>query len=210
MTNSKHLSFHIPKKQIFYQEAIKKSRFIVHIEHTPDVKAAKEFIDLIKGKYGDANHNCWAYVAGSPDDSQILGFSDDGEPKGTAGKPMLNVLMGSKLGEITAVITRYFGGIKLGTGGLSRAYGGSLKHALEGLKTTEKISEAIIEGISEYSHQKLIEKILKSYNVIDIQKKFESDVSWSIKLDERELPLVISDILEHTSGRVRFKNPDEL
>lgn len=207
MTKSSYL---IPKSQVFYQEVIKRSRFIVHVAHTPDVQSARGFISEIKEKYSDAGHNCWAYVAGAPDDSQILGFSDDGEPNGTAGKPMLNVLVGSGIGEITAVVTRYFGGIKLGTGGLVRAYGGTLNHGLEELETGEMIPEVIVKGISEYSHQSIIEKILKGYNVLELDKEFTDKVSWQLTMDEREAPLAISEIIDKTSGRVKFEMAEEL
>lgn len=203
-------SYLIPKSQVFYQEVIKRSRFIVHVAHTPDVESARAFISEIKAKYSDAGHNCWAYVAGAPDDSQILGFSDDGEPNGTAGKPMLNVLIGSGIGEITAVVTRYFGGIKLGTGGLVRAYGGTLNRGLEELQTGEMIPEVIVSGISEYSHQGLIEQILGDYNVLEMDKEFTDKVSWQLKMDEREAPLAISEIIDKTSGRVKFEMAEDL
>lgn len=206
MTNNSYL---IPKKSVFYQQVIKKSRFIVHIDHTADVERARDFISEIKEKYSDAGHNCWAYVAGDPADSQVLGFSDDGEPNGTAGKPMLNVLMGSEIGEITAVVTRYFGGIKLGTGGLARAYGGSVNQALGELVTAEKITEIIVEGVSEYSHQDLIDHILKGYNILALDKEYTQHVNWKIKMDLRSAPLAISEILDKTSGRVQFKLPEE-
>jgi len=183
---------------------------MVHIEHTPDVESAKAFISEIKEKYSDAVHNCWAYVAGAPTDSQVLGFSDDGEPNGTAGKPMLNVLLGSGIGEITAVVTRYFGGIKLGTGGLVRAYGGSVNHALEELERGEKIPEIRVYGTSEYNHQGLIEQILSSYNIVELDKQYTENVSWNITMDEREAPLAISEITDKTSGRVMFKMPEAL
>ena len=210
MNNPDNSSYHIPKLPASYQEVIKRSRFIVDIARTPDVTSAKLFIEEIREKYSDARHHCWAHIAGSPCDNHALGFSDDGEPNGTAGKPMLNVLTGSGLGEITAVVTRYFGGIKLGTGGLVRAYGGSLNHALKELITTEKIPETIIEGISEYSHQGIIEQIFSSYKILDIKKDFSNQVNWKVKIDRREAPLAISEILDKTSGRVQFKNQDEL
>lgn len=203
-------SYDIPKNSVFYQETIKKSRFIVHIEHTPDVESARAFISEIKAKYSDAGHNCWAYIAGAPADSQILGFSDDGEPNGTAGKPMLNVLLGSGVGEITAVVTRYFGGIKLGTGGLVRAYGGTVNHALDELEVGEKIPEVVVEGVSEYSHQGVIEQVLDGYNILELDKQFTEAVSWTIKMDQREAPLAISEITDKTSGRVMFKMPEKL
>jgi uncharacterized YigZ family protein len=202
-------SYHIPKSEVFYQEVIKRSRFIAHVRHTPDVESARAYISEIKEKYSDAGHNCWAYVAGAPTNSQILGFSDDGEPNGTAGKPMLNVLVGSGVGEITAVVTRYFGGIKLGTGGLVRAYGGTLNRGLEDLVTGEKIPEVIVSGKSVYSHQSIIEQILISYNVLEMNKEFAADVCWTLKMDEREAPLAIAEILDKTSGRVIFEMQEE-
>ncbi len=86
--------------------------------------------ESVRAEHPDARHHCVAWVAGPPDDSQQLGFSDDGEPAGTAGKPMLSQLMGSGVGEITAVVVRYYGGILLGTGGLVKAYGGGVQQAL--------------------------------------------------------------------------------
>lgn len=203
-------SYDIPKKSVFYQETIKKSRFIVHIEHTPDVESARAFIAEIKAKHSDAGHNCWAYIAGAPTDSQVLGFSDDGEPNSTAGKPMLNVLLGSGIGEITTVVTRYFGGIKLGTGGLVRAYGGTVNHALVELEVGEKIPEVLVEGVSEYSHQGVIEKTLEGYNILELDKQFTEAVTWTIKMDQREAPLAIAEITDKTSGRVIFKMPKDL
>ncbi|MCC3860067.1 YigZ family protein [Pseudemcibacter aquimaris] len=202
MTDS---TYHIPKKTVMIEDVIKRSRFIAHIGHTPDVKSAREFIAKIKEEYPDAGHNCWAYVAGAPWDSQVLGFSDDGEPNGTAGKPMLNVLMGSGIGEITGVVTRYFGGTKLGTGGLVRAYGGSLKLAMEELVTGEKIPEVYVTGISEYSHQSLIDKLLENYNIIERDVQFTDKISWDLKMDAREAPLAIAEIFDKTSGRIQFE-----
>ena len=197
--------YKIPSASVFYQEDIKKSKFIVHIAHTPDLDSAKAFIQEINEKYPDARHNCWAHVAGEPGGSHVFGFSDDGEPNGTAGKPMLNVLMGSGLGEITAVVTRYFGGIKLGTGGLVRAYGGSLNNAMLELTTETKIPEAIIYGISEYSHQGLIENILNAYKVLDIEKTFTAQIAWQIKIDSREVERALAEVFEKTNARVEFK-----
>lgn len=132
--------YFIPADQLCtYEEIIQKSRFITLIQHTPDIDAAKSFIQQVKQSYPDARHHCWAFVAGAPADSQVLGFSDDGEPSGTAGKPILAQLQGSGIGEITAVVVRYFGGTLLGTGGLVRAYGQGVQKALKLLTLQEKV-----------------------------------------------------------------------
>ncbi len=188
-----------------YEEVVKKSRFIVDIANTDDLASAKAFIAGIKLKYSDAGHHCWAHVAGEPGGSHVLGFSDDDEPNGTAGKPMLNVLVGSGIGDVTAVITRYFGGVKLGTGGLVRAYGGCLNNAMQMLELTEKIPEVIIFGSSDYAHQNVIEQILSGYIVMDISKKFTDKVIWQVKMDARSFNSVITEIKNRTSGNVVFE-----
>ncbi|WP_415901535.1 YigZ family protein [Neptuniibacter sp. QD29_5] len=118
---------------------IKHSRFITHVAHTPNLESARNFIAEIQQQHPKANHNCWAYIAGTRSYLQCWNSSDDGEPKGTAGKPMLNVLEHSNLCEITVVVTRYFGGIKLGAGGLVRAYSQAVQEALKVLPTEERI-----------------------------------------------------------------------
>ncbi|WP_372761341.1 YigZ family protein [Pseudoalteromonas sp.] len=194
-----------PAETVFHQEEIKKSTFIVHVAHTPDLAAAKAFIKLIEHKYADARHNCWAHVAGKPGGSHVYGFSDDGEPNGTAGKPMLNVLMGSGLGEVTAVVTRYFGGIKLGTGGLVRAYGGSLNNALAKLSTQVKVPSIKIVGTSEYNLQGAIEQLLKTnYQVLNIEKQFTANIEWVITIDSRQATHAIKDIFDLSHGAVEL------
>ena len=118
---------------------VKKSRFITHIAHTPSIEEAKSFIQKIRLEHPKANHNCSAYIAGSHFEVNNRGADDDGEPKGTAGKPMLNVLEHNQVCEICVVITRYFGGIKLGAGGLVRAYSQATQEALQQIDLTEKI-----------------------------------------------------------------------
>ncbi len=195
-----------PSEAVFYQTEIKKSTFIVHLAHTPDIASANAFIKEINHKYADARHNCWAYVAGDPTSPHVLGFSDDGEPNGTAGKPMLNVLVGSGLGEITAIVTRYFGGIKLGTGGLVRAYGGSVNDALRLLKTERKVPQATLLGCSSYAQQGAIEQLLATqFNALAVDKTFTNDVSWQITLDARQAKQAIAAIYELTHGEVELK-----
>ncbi|MBE0377089.1 MULTISPECIES: YigZ family protein [Pseudoalteromonas] len=197
--------YNYPAAPVFYQEEIKKSTFIVHIAHTPDLASAKAFIREIENKYSDARHNCWAHVAGNPGGSHVYGFSDDGEPNGTAGKPMLNVLIGSGLGEVTAVVTRYFGGIKLGTGGLVRAYGGSLNNALAQLTTTVKVPSVELIGYSDYSAQGAIEQLLKTqFQVLNIEKQFTANIEWIITIDSRQAAQAIKDIFDLSHGAVEL------
>lgn len=131
--------FLIPEKTIKFEQSIKKSRFIAYLAHAPTSDAAHQFIESIRTDYPDARHVCWAFLAGAPNNTTNVSCSDDGEPAGTAGKPMLNVLQHSGVGEIVAVVVRYFGGIKLGTGGLVRAYSSSVSEAMKNLPTQRQV-----------------------------------------------------------------------
>lgn len=132
--------FNIPSTESRAEIEVKKSSFIAYARHTKGLAEAKSFIHQLKDKYPDARHHCYAYVAGSPNDSNLYGFSDDNEPSGTAGMPIFTHLKHSNIGEITLVVVRYFGGTKLGTGGLARAYGDAAKAVLEVLPLKQYIA----------------------------------------------------------------------
>ncbi|WP_456269620.1 YigZ family protein [Kushneria sp. AK178] len=119
---------------------VQKSRFIARVAHATTPEQAQQLIDQARLDHPDASHHCSAFIAGAPGEQHAIGFSDDGEPGGTAGRPMYQVLEGSGTGRIAAVIIRYFGGTKLGTGGLVRAYSKALLQALDTLATREHVT----------------------------------------------------------------------
>lgn len=118
---------------------IEKSHFIALIVHIDEVAAANALLTSARQLHPTASHHCLAYLAGPPGEQVKMGFSDDGEPGGTAGRPMFQVLEGSGIGEIGCVVVRYFGGVKLGTGGLARAYALAVSEALAGLATRQVV-----------------------------------------------------------------------
>ena len=134
------LSYRVPAQQSCVETEVKRSRFIAYAQHCKGSAAAKSFIQDIKEKYPDARHHCHAFIGEAPNNSNFYGFSDDGEPSGTAGMPIFTHLKHSELGEVTIVVVRYFGGTKLGTGGLARAYGDAAKSVLLRLVTKEFIA----------------------------------------------------------------------
>ncbi|MCT8250787.1 IMPACT family protein [Proteus faecis] len=172
----------IPAETVEFSEEIKKSRFITFIAHTEGIDAAKTYIQSIKEQFPDARHHCWAFVAGRPDDSQQLGFSDDGEPTGTAGKPILAPLLGSGMGEVTAVVVRYFGGIKLGTGGLVRAYGSGVQQALKLLPTKTKVPQLRFSVACEYSLVSLLEQVVEQYHGQVLSSEYTDKVNFILSL----------------------------
>src|SRR5215203_4399750 len=139
------LRYPIPARRHRVEEEINRSHFISTVAYTPSVEAARTFIAEVGAEFHDASHNCWAYVVGPPGSTGQVGMSDDGEPHGTAGRPMLTVLLHSGLGDLCVVVTRYFGGTLLGKGGLVKAYSGGVQLALADLPTTERVPKSQLE-----------------------------------------------------------------
>ncbi len=178
-------SWLVPAEPVSVSEEIKKSRFITFIAHTDGVAAAKAFVEDIRAQHPDARHHCWAWVAGAPNDSQQLGFSDDGEPAGTAGKPILAQLMGRGIGEVTAVVVRYYGGVKLGTGGLVKAYGGGVQLALNQLSTVLKVPLTEYTLRCDYAQLAGIEALLKQFDGIIVHSEFQAAIRLKVALPEK-------------------------
>ncbi len=166
----------------FYQTElmIKGSRFICTIAHATTVEGARKAIDYIQKKYSDATHNCYAFQVDIPKSTRLNGYSDDGEPHGTAGKPMLSQLLYSDVGEVVALVTRYFGGIKLGTGGLVRAYQESVANALESLPIAQKVEKDRVEIILDYSHAGFLHRMLEKFEIIIEKEDFEADITYTL------------------------------
>ncbi|MBG0791654.1 MAG: YigZ family protein [Desulfovibrionaceae bacterium] len=171
------------------EDSIKKSRFIASLNHAPDVESARAFVARIKEEFPDATHNCWACNAGPPGDTAWVGLSDDGEPSGTAGKPMLAALLHADVGEIAVVVTRYFGGTKLGTGGLVRAYSGMVRLGLESLATREMVETAALRATIPYPAVTLFKRMLPD---------FEAEVEAELFTDTAEFTLNLP--VEHRDG----------
>lgn len=188
------------KKPVQSEINIKKSQFICCLYPTKNKKQTKDIIQRINMKYNDATHNCTAYIVGDGE-----GFDDDGEPGGTAGKPMINVLRKNELHNVTAVVTRYFGGIKLGAGGLVRAYSKSVMEAIANAEIVEIEEYSVFELLFEYSDIKLVDSEIRNNSLETIDKDYSDKVSYHIvSKDNRD----IEKIFEKYTGKisVNFKN----
>ncbi|MGK3575438.1 IMPACT family protein, partial [Escherichia coli] len=155
-------------------------------------------------EHPDARHQCVAWVAGAPDDSQQLGFSDDGEPAGTAGKPMLAQLMGSGVGEITAVVVRYYGGILLGTGGLVKAYGGGVNQALRQLTTQRKTPLTEYTLQCEYSQLTGIEALLGQCDGKIINSDYQAFVLLRVALPAAKVAEFSAKLADFSRGSLQL------
>lgn len=195
------------KKGQFHRAEIivKKSRFITSIGHTNSTESAKAFIESISNEFSDARHNCFAFNATAPNSTAYCGCSDDGEPHGTAGHPMLNVLLHCGVGEITCVVTRYFGGILLGTGGLVKAYQDSVKEGLLNLETTTRMIEGYVDITIEHRHITLLQRLYEKYRVSTLKQNFSDKANYILVLPKNNIENFVAELNEITKGSLQYK-----
>ncbi len=169
-------SYLIPSASIIIEEEVKHSRFISFLFPCASEEDMKCALTDIKGRYPGANHYCYAFVADTPENSVAIGSSDDGEPAGSAGRPMLATLQGANIGEIGAIVVRYFGGTKLGVGGLVRAYSSGIKQGLLQLETELKLLRYPATLQCDYHQLKDVEHFLNRNEAVIIDKQFAENV----------------------------------
>jgi len=195
----------IPARVHRVEETRQRSRFITTLAHAPDAEAAHAFVAAVRDEMPDATHHCWAFVAGPPGSTTRIGMSDDGEPHGTAGKPMLNTLLHGEVGEISVVVTRYFGGTKLGTGGLVRAYSSMVNLVLESLPTKEKVDTTTIIATIPYPAVTLFKRMLPDFEAEVSEEMFTDEAAFELILPEEHLSNFTDRLSELTDGRGRVK-----
>lgn len=145
------MSYQTLKHAVSARLDIKKSEFIAYAYPVTSREQAMFHVEQLRVKCADARHHCWAYIIGDPDNTTSAGFDDDGEPNGTAGRPILNVLQHKSIGNVIIIVVRYFGGIKLGAGGLTRAYAGSAQAAVDEMVLLPYVPMAQVQIIAEFA-----------------------------------------------------------
>lgn len=198
--------YHKPAAEVRTELEIKRSRFISIAAPVDDIPSCQAFIQSVKDEFPDARHHCTAFIAGAPNNSQCYGMSDDGEPSGTAGKPMFNVLMHSGLGEVAVVVVRYFGGIKLGTGGLVKAYSQATQMVLDALETREVRPHFAVEIEGDYAFESDIRHWLTELNARKIECQYGQTVTLTAEVEEPGL--LAEKIQQVGQGRIRFNAQD--
>ncbi|MCI5595934.1 MAG: YigZ family protein [Lachnospiraceae bacterium] len=186
----------------------KKSRFIATIEPVETVEEAEAFIEKTKKKYWDARHNCHAFSVGT--NMPLSRCSDDGEPSGTAGKPMLEVLTGRGIHNAAVVVTRYFGGTLLGTGGLVRAYTQAVQEGLKNCKLVEKYSGILMKLSMDYTDLGKVTYILNEMSIYIENTEYTDGVVMNILIPEDETETVKKKLTEATSGRIRMEEGEQV
>ena len=171
----------------------KKSKFIAHLYYVETIEEAEEYIKEIKKKYHDARHNCFAYAIETEGDGLIIKYNDDGEPSGTAGAPMLKILLELGLSNILVVVTRYFGGILLGTGGLVRAYSDALKEALNNTNIVTKEIGYEIDLEVEYGMAENIKYYINKQNIKIISTNYLENVNFKLEITKSKFKALLEN-----------------
>ena len=194
------MEFRTIKENGQVQEEIKKSRFICHVKRVYSEEEARDFITAIKKEHYKATHNCSAFIIGER--SEIKRTSDDGEPSGTAGVPMLGVLENHNLTNLCVVVTRYFGGIKLGAGGLIRAYAGNVALAVKEIGIIEIKEQAGIAIQMSYAQYQEYSNFLREHKLTEIETNFTDQIDTIIYVDKEEKENIKSALVEFFNGKV--------
>ena len=170
------------------------------------MEAAQHFVKAIGQEFADATHNCWAFVVGAPGNTDRIGMSDDGEPHGTAGRPMLTVLQHCGVGDIVAVVTRYYGGTKLGTGGLVKAYGGAVQWALESLPREQRVTRREVIARVGYPVVSALHQLLPQYEAEIVTEAYGVDVRVHLRCPEEHADGLCRALMDATRGLVHFES----
>lgn len=192
----------IPASEVRTEIRVSNSRFIATAAPAFSVEEAKAFIARVKEEFGDASHNVPAFVIGYGP-SVTAHCNDDGEPSGTAGRPMLAVLQGSGLGDIVVVVTRYFGGTKLGTGGLVRAYGDAVKAVLDELPLAEKVPTHTVMMAVPYTLYEQVKLLVAAQNGRVLDEEFAADVTIAAQFTVEQFPFFQDALQELSHGRLQ-------
>jgi uncharacterized YigZ family protein len=193
--------YQIPARETHTEITVVNSRFIATIAPVFSVEEAKTFIARVKRKFSDASHNVPAFVIGHGP-SITAHCNDDGEPSGTAGRPALAVLQGSGLGDAAVVVTRYFGGTKLGKGGLIRAYGDAVRAVLEVVPRAEKVPTHLVMTAMPYSYFERVKLLIETHHGKTLNEEFGTDVTITCHFTVEKFPGFQKDLQELSHGKL--------
>lgn len=197
--------YRVPAARHSVENTIERSRFICTVERVASREEGDGLVRDVREEFPGATHHCWAFVAGSPGDTGRIGMSDDGEPHGTAGRPMLTVLLHSGIGEIGAVVTRFFGGTKLGTGGLARAYGGVVQLALASLTTTERVDWVAVTIVADYASIAALQVLVPACRGEILAQEYGLDVRYRLRVPAPNVAGLRAAVADATGGRAEMR-----
>ena len=183
------------------EQVIQRSRFVTTLARAATSEEAADVVRRVSAEFADATHNCWAYVVGPPGSTGRVGMSDAGEPHGTAGRPMLTVLLHGGVGDVAAVVTRYYGGTKLGTGGLVRAYSGCVQQALASLPTVERVTYVPLAVTVDYAAVTAVQQLLAAHEAVVDAETYGAAAAYRVRVPESRVAAFRAAVLDATRGR---------
>ncbi len=193
--------YNTPVETISVETEVKKSKFISTIS---SVSSKEEFISFskkIQSQYPNANHNCFAYIVGDPESPKYLGLSDAGEPSGTAGKPIMTILQHNNMGNVVLFVTRFFGGIKLGTGGLVRAYSTAAQKAVEKVIVKKKVQSKRLQVCFPFPFESGVRHLFSVMGIHVIESRYSEKVIIKIDVPLHSLDDLQNRLNDVTKGR---------
>ncbi|MDE2796220.1 MAG: YigZ family protein [Gemmatimonadota bacterium] len=196
-------AYRVPAAVAEVEDVVRRSRFVTRAGRAASRVEAVRFVRETRQRFPGATHYCWAYNAGQPGSTAQVGMSDAGEPHGTAGRPMLHTLLHSGVGEVVVVCARYYGGVKLGTGGLARAYAAGVKHVLQVCPTVEKVERRAVVVTVAYDAVRRVDRVLEDFGATVNERTFGADVHYRILVPSHHLEDLAPAIAEVTGGRGR-------
>ena len=188
------MSYQTLKNPVTARLEIKKSEFIAYAYPVNSREQAMFHVEQLREKYPDARHWCWAYIIGDPDNTTSAGFDDDGEPNGTAGRPILGVLQHKSIGNIIIIVVRYFGGIKLGAGGLTRAYAGSAQAAVDQMILQPYVPMMQVQILADFATETQCRYVVESLEGTIEDVAYSKQVTLTVTIAEVDIETLKTEL----------------
>ena len=185
-------------------QVIDRSRFLATVAPAPTVADAQAVLRAVREEFPDATHHCWAYVVGPPGSTGQVGMSDDGEPHGTAGRPMLTVLLHGGVGDVVAVVTRHYGGTKLGTGGLVKAYGGAVQEALGTLPRRDRVDAVALTVRVAYAAIGAVQPLWTLHEAVVREETFAAEATYVLAVPRDRVDALVRAVTDATRGTAQL------
>ena len=181
------MSYQTLKHAVSARLDIKKSEFIAYAYPVTSREQAMFHVEQLRVQYADARHHCWAYIIGDPNNTTSAGFDDDGEPNGTAGRPILNVLQHKSIGNVIIIVVRYFGGIKLGAGGLTRAYSSTAQAVVDNMNLHAFVPLSVILIETDFANESFVRHTLDGFKATILKVDYGKNVVLTVELAQKSV-----------------------
>jgi uncharacterized YigZ family protein len=203
------MSYRVARSRARFEQEIERSRFIGIAAPVSSSEEVEEELGRIRREFPDATHHTWAYLLGDPEGSPSMRFDDDGEPSGTAGRPILNVLQRRKVGDTLLVVVRYFGGVKLGAGGLVRAYSGTASRLLDRAELGAPVRRSTFVVRLDYADEQNARRVLTRLGIEIVSADYTREAALVLRASDEEKARAVEEISEITRGRARLGSDED-